>query len=292
MSYESYLQSIGLSPGQDGRNHVTMHNLVRDFDRWLSKRGLDIQTAGYKDLMDYVGYLQSQGKGVHRINHALRSIGHYYDYRGWPNIAQTTRIRGVARTQPQGLLTEEELGTIYDSFYAEPHRNRYHYTDKLMLGLIIYQGLDMQEFTHIELQDMKLERGLIYVRSGRQKRERYVPLKASQVLSLDRYTREVRPQLANTASEKLLSPQADDYNQLHYQFKLLSQKVKAHASDLDIHIHKLNQLRQSRIAIWVKEEGLRKAQYFAGFRKVSSAERYQRASLEDLKKQVERYHPL
>ena len=112
------------------------------------------------------------------------------------------------------------------------------------------------------------------------------------MLSLDRYIREVRPQLVNVTSDKLLSPQADDYELLHYQFRLLSIKMKAHAKEeLDITLHKLEQLRQSRIAIWVKEEGLRKAQYLAGFRNVASAERYRKASLEDLKKQVNEYHP-
>ena len=295
-----------MSPGEKGRNQITMSNLVQDFEKWLRKRGLDIQSAQYKDLMDHVGYLQKlgtaggQGKGIHRVNHALRSISHYYDYKGWPNIAQTTRMRGVPRTQPQGLLSEEDLQELYESYFPEPHtrpsvrrKNNYHHTDKIILGLLIYQALNMSEFMKIELQDVQLEKGMIYIKSGRQKKERYVPLKANQVLSLDRYIRENRPKLASPTSDKLFSPQADNYELLHYQFRLLSIKIKAHArEEMNIQIHKLSQLRQSRIAIWVKEEGLRKAQYLAGFRNVASAERYRKASLEDLKKQVNIYHPL
>ena len=202
-------------------------------------------------------------------------------------------MRGVPRTQPQGLLSEEDLQELYESYYPQPHKNNYHYTDKLILGLLAYQALDMGEFMKIELQDVQLEKGMIYIKSGRQKKERYIPLKANQVLSLDRYIRESRPKLANTASDKLFSPQADNYELLHYQFRLLSTKVKSHAKEeTGIQIHKLGQLRQSRIAIWVREEGLRKAQYLAGFRNVSSAERYQKADLSDLKEQVKNYHPL
>ncbi len=113
------------------------------------------------------------------------------------------------------------------------------------------------------------------------------------MLSLDRFIREIRPTLLKQESDKLFAPQADDYNLLHWQFKQLSRKMKSHAKDyLDIQIHKLSQLRQSRIAIWVKEEGLRKAQYLSGFRNVSSAERYQKADLSDLKEQISNYHPL
>lgn len=299
-AYMHYLHQLGLSSGHKGRNQITMSNHVNTYAEWLKKRGLDIETASYKDLMDHVGYLQKLGKGIHRVNHALRSISHYYDFKGWPNIAQTTRMRGVPSTQPQGLLTEEDLQELYDSYFPEPHtcpsarrKNNYHRTDKLILGLLIYQALDMSEFMRIESEDVALEKGMIYIRSAKHKLARYVPLKANQVLSLDRYIRAIRPLLASKESDKLFSPQADNYELLHYQFRLLSIKMKAHAKEeLDIQLHKLGQLRQSRIAIWVKEEGLRKAQYLAGFRRVSSAERYRKADLSDLKKQVNAYHPL
>lgn len=292
-AYKNYLHQIGLSSGHNGRNQVTMGNHVNTYAEWLTKRGLDIQTASYKDLMDHVGYLQKQGKGIHRVNHALRSISHYYDFKGWENIAQTTRMRGVPRTQPQGLLSEEDLQELYESYFPEPHKNNYYHTDKLILGLLIYQALDMSEFMKIELQDIQLEKGMIYIKSGRQKKERYIPLKANQVLSLDRFIREIRPQLLLQESQRLFSPQADNYELLHYQFRLLSIKIKVHAKEeMGIQIHKLSQLRQSRIAIWIKEEGLRKTQYLAGFRNVSSAERYQKADLSDLKEQVNIYHPL
>ncbi len=55
----------------------------------------------------------------------------------------------------------------------------------------------------------------------------------------------------------------------YYQFKHLKQEAK---TKLNIDIQKLNHLRQSRVSIWVKEQGLRKGQYLAGFRRVLSAE--------------------
>ncbi len=55
---------------------------------------------------------------------------------------------------------------------------------------------------------------------------------------------------------------------------------------------KLSHLRQSRIAIWVKKEGIRKGQYKAGFRRVMSAEKYLKADLTDLKNEIKKHHPL
>ena len=216
MTYKEYLLQIGLSPGQNGRNHITMNNLVIGFTTWLETKGLDIPSAQYKDLMDYIGHLQNTGKGVHRVNHFLRSLSHYYDYKNLPNIAQTTRIRGITKTQPQNLLTEEELDNLYQHYQPRPHKNEYHHSDKLLLGMMIYQALDMSEFMQIELDDLKLEKGMIYIKSGRQKRERYIPLQANQVLSLHTFMFQVRPQLIKNESDKLFAPQADDYNLLHW----------------------------------------------------------------------------
>ena len=289
-SFSDYLIQTGITPGMYVNR---MNNLLKPYLDWLNTKQLSIETAHYKHLMDFIGHLQKEGKSKFHINRTLQTISHYYQYKQLPNIAQTTRLRGLPRSQPQNLLSEEELSSIYEHYEPEETKGYYHHTDKIILGMVIYQALDMREFMGIETGHLQLEKGLMYLGERKQKQERYVPLKANQVLSIHTFILQMRKILANPESEKLFSPQADDYSLLHWQFKQLSKKVKQQVKEkLDIEIRKISQLRQSRIAIWVKEEGLRKAQYLAGFRKVSSAERYQKASLEDLKKQVQEYHPL
>ena len=51
------------------------------------------------------------------------------------------------------------------------------------------------------------------------------------------------------------------------------------------------QLRQSRLSLWVKQYDIRQAQYMAGHKYVSSTERYQSTNLEDLQKELEKHHP-
>jgi integrase/recombinase XerD len=288
--FSDYLIDIGITPGMYINR---MNNLVNPYLEWLESKQIMIEAAKYKDLMNFIGYMLKQGKSKFHVNRTLQVISHYYQYKELPNIAQTTRLRGLTRSQPQNLLTEEELDLIYGSYETKQSAGIYYHSDKIILGMIIYQGLDMREFMGIELHHLQLEKGQIYVGERQQKRERYLPLQANQVLSLDRFIRETRPQLIQEESDKLFAPQADHYNLLHWQFKQLSKKVKGQTkAKLNIEIHKISQLRQSRIASWVREEGLRKAQYLAGFKTVSSAERYQKADLTDLKAQVEIYHPL
>lgn len=289
-TFSEYLIEVGITPGMYINR---MNNLVNPYLEWLGSKQICIEDAKYKHLMDFIGYMLKQGKSKFHVNRTLQVISHYYQYKELPNIAQTTRLRGLTRSQPQNLLTEEELESIYENYETKQSAGIYYHSDKIILGMIIYQGLDMREFMGIELHHLQLEKGQMYVGERQQKRERYLPLNANQVLSLDRFIRETRPQLLQGESDKLFTPQADNYNLLHWQFKQLSKKVKEQTKEkLDIELHKMSQLRQSRIASWVREEGLRKAQYLAGFKTVSSAERYQKADLSDLKEQVNQYHPL
>lgn len=288
--FSKYLIETGITPGMYVNR---MCNLLSNYLQWLEEKHLQIEDTQYKHLMDFIGYLQKAEKSKFHINRTLQTISHYYQFKGLPNIAQTTRLRGVPRTQPTNLLTAEELDSIYEHFEAKPCAGYYYHSDKLILGLIIYQALDMREFLNIEINHLQLEKGQVYIGEHRHKRSRIIPLKANQILSLNNFLFQVRPELLRSESEKLFSPQVDDYSLLHWQFKQLSKKVKEQVKEkLDIEIHKLSQLRHSRIALWTAEQGLRKTQYLAGFKRVSSAERYRQANLEDLKEQVAKYHPL
>ena len=51
------------------------------------------------------------------------------------------------------------------------------------------------------------------------------------------------------------------------------------------------QLRANRIVLWLKQYNLRQVQYMAGHRYISSTERYQMDKVEDLQKQLGKYHP-
>jgi integrase/recombinase XerD len=52
------------------------------------------------------------------------------------------------------------------------------------------------------------------------------------------------------------------------------------------------QIRQSRLSIWVKQYDVRQAQYMSGHKYVSSTERYQSTNLEDLQKELQKHHPI
>ena len=286
--FRKYLEQIDLAP----RTVNLQEKHVRNWLKWLKVK---VEDSSYKDLMNYIAHLQSEEKTIYHINKSLQSISNYYQFRGLPNVAISTRLRGTTQKTVLRPLAAEKMDELYSSFKAQKvqSKNSYFYhSDKILLGLMIYQALEMGDFMVMEKGDVDLEKGTIYVPSRKERLSRTIPLQSHQILQLHKYLIEGREQTKNPESDKLFSPQADDYHQLHWQLKRLSKHVKNEAkTKLDLQIKKLNHLRQSRIAIWIKQEGLRKAQYLSGFRTIMSVERYRNADMEDLKEQVKLHHP-
>jgi integrase/recombinase XerD len=74
---------------------------------------------------------------------------------------------------------------------------------------------------------------------------------------------------------------------LDYAFVTLSTQLR----DIDKRFVNVLQIRASVITNWLKTEGLRKTQYLAGHRYVSSTERYVVNNLDNLIDDISKLHP-
>ena len=194
------------------------------YESWLKQRNLTRQEATYNDLLNYIGHLQKAGSSKSTINESLRNIRLYYAYLQLPNIAYGVKIRGETH-QSLPLLTAEALEKIYHHFETRSEKGYWRYSDKLLLGLIVYQVVDTRDLYR---------------------------------LCIDH----------------------------------LIKQVKAQAQALGVDVLRFNQLRQSRLTLWIRQYGLRQAQYMAGFKRVGNVERYRQQDTEDLREYVRKYHPL
>jgi integrase/recombinase XerD len=204
------------------------------------------------------------------------------------------------------FLSDTELQQVYENFTSQKgksHPGYYHHSDKLILSLIIYQALDIQDIYRLEITHLQLERGTIYIKGSARQQSRILPLEANQIVPLQKYILETRSKLLqqkNTTwftgcseqEAKLFVPVCLHLIRLRLQWKKLNRKVKTQSKSISIEIRNLQQLRSSRLAVWVKQHGLREAQYKAGFNTISGIERYAKESTEDLQKQLEQFHPL
>ena len=261
---------------------------AEDYENWLIQKHLTAKEATYNDLLNYIGYLQQTGSSKTRINEALRNIRLYYNYLQVPNIAYQVVLRGEEKKQLP-LLTSEELERLYNHFETRSQKGYWRHSDKILLGLIVYQCLDTRDIYRLELGHLNLESGKIYIPEGiKRKASRTLKLEAHQIIPLHHYINNHR----DTSTEKLFSPQCTCLGRLQGQLKDLFKQVKEQAKEIDIDLVRFNQIRQSRITLWIRQHGLRKTQYMGGFRRVDNVERYRQQDTEDLSEYVQKYHPL
>jgi integrase/recombinase XerD len=109
------------------------------------------------------------------------------------NPASEIDLPRVGRTLPKNILSVQEIEQVMmQPNLADPLGLR----DRAILEVIYATGLRRLEIVNLKLFDLQLDRGLIVVRQGKGKKDRYVPIGERAAAWLQKYIAEARPQLA------------------------------------------------------------------------------------------------
>ena len=265
-------------------------NYAQAFERWLALEGLEVELVAYPDMLAYIDKLRQKGLAVKSINGQIRAIRQYYDFlesrkQIQTNPATNLVLKGQTRAVMHQLLTEEQLQAIYESYPVESlsgHRN------KLMLSLIVYQGLVLRELEKLELNHIRGSAVEIPASSGAN--SRILQLGPKQLDFIEQYLNEIRPKIiaqSGEASEHLILTLQGSKKLKNPLASMMKQLRRKHPG-----LNNASQLRQSRIRIWLEKYDLRTVQYMAGHKYISSTERYAFEDMKDLKQALGKYHPL
>lgn len=254
---------------------------LNEFIAWLTKENLDAALLTYNDLLDYIRYLQDSAKSKGVISMQLCAVRHYLNYliqenKRSDNPAAGVFIRGRIRKLPSGMLSMEELELLHHQYSLQLHVEAYK---KIMLGILIFQGVTVGELLKIRVKDIKLGEGKIYIKGKSKSNERLLPLHAQQLIPLKQYLDKNR-----FADELFTRPWQNMSQRIQYMFGQL------HA--LNKKVINAKQIRSSVITEWLRKNNLRQVQYMAGHKYVSSTERYQLNNIDDLKNEVQQHHPM
>ena len=275
MSFINYLQQKKCSPA----TIKTYQKYLDYFAAWLKKEDLDAALLNYNELLEYMRHLQQKGKSKSSIMMSLSVVRHYLNYlisenKRIDNPAAGVFIRGRIRKLPSGLLSMEDLELLYNQYYLQLHVEEYK---KIMLGLLIYQGVTVGELLRIRAKDIKLNEGKIFIKGTARSNERLLPLHVNQLLSLKQY-------LDKNKFDELLFTDPGIGKRIQYMFGQLHVLNKK--------VINAKQIRGSVITEWLRKNNLRQVQYMAGHKYVSSTERYQLNNIDDLKNEVQQHHPM
>ena len=247
-------------------------------------------TADYNQILDYIEVLRTKTKN---IACSLSAIKRYYTYLNHTkqrkyNPAKSIKLRDkISRDiQLQDLFTTKELSQLLERkerYVILKNRN------KITTSLLIYQGLKSGEIANLELKDIDLEKGTIYIKAGNKSNSRTLKLQSKQVFWIMKYLQEDRPILLKSESNKLLIGNSG----IPLQIESISYLIEVKKPLFPTRNLNPKTIRQSVISNLLKDKkDLRLVQVFAGHKTPSTTEKYKQTEVEELKNQILKYHPL
>ena len=293
-----------------GYSTSTTKRYVKDavkFIEWAEKENVQIEQVSYSDVLHYI-----QGKRNHvkqrTVSTNINSIKHYFNFlavtdQRIENPTTQIQIKGVKRRMLYHILSKQELESLFNNFEipdaeTSKHRNQNWFKtsqlaskrNKVILGLMIYQGLGTTELGRLTQKDLKLREGQLFIAGTRKSNERELKLEAHQVLDIMEYTLKTRQEILNlnNKTSESLFVSAGESNQFRSIINKLIKKLNKQSSK----VMSVLQIRTSVITHWLKIYNLRQVQYMAGHRYVSSTEAYFVNDLDDLQEDITKFHPI
>lgn len=268
--------------------------------KWIEKENLDIEQVSYTDLLLFLKHSQRKGISQRTLKHYMVVIRHYYEYliraeKITTNPAADVEVKGARRKTVYHILTTEDLHHLYNQYPDQTLQDR---RNKVILGLLAYQGLRSEELGKLLVQEVKLREGQVDVLGSRKANGRMMQLESGQVMDVYDYILQVRPQLL------ALPPKRKSQTRVKTDLLFIGEGGNRHSfsnfmTQVMIKVRKINpnvinakQIRASVITKWLKSYNLREVQYLAGHRYISSTEGYLQNDMDELKEEVQQFQPL
>jgi len=263
-------------------------NSVNSYLDWLIDNKIQPKKVTLDQTYDFIAYRRERGDIDRTITGFKSAITHFNQAIGMKaNPALLVNLAKCDRKTPTDIIDTEFLDAVYRDTKANTLVQK---RDRCMLGMVLYLAVQRTELASLQLEHLDLDNGRLYVPATASTNERYIPLHPKQMHHLYNYIYDLR--------DKLLQDFRKETNQLFFSsgagndlngaLNRMLKRIK-----LECHyVRSFKQLKQSRMVMWVKEHGLREAQYLGGYKYVTSVQRYDFKSLDKLQKLLEFHHPM
>jgi len=313
--FKEYLQSKDLAPATQTAYTRYVNAYLKWHKRTFTQEVINTTKA---DILKYLLHLRNykQQRNITRRN-SLIALNHYFAFLQSENLnlqnpTSLIKIRGTQKKQLYNIYTFEELTQLADIFYQYyiqnfdnnhiPQNQRIQsglskQRNYVMLTFLLHQGLVTSELQKIDLADINYQKATVKITGGKKSNDKNIPLHPTQIGALMHYLQNIRPQILNYQKDQ-------DTTQLFLNLPESSQRISKNTDlagaiknlttqvkNIDTKFINFKQTRASIITYWIKTVGLRKAQYLAGHRYISTTERYLPNDLESLTQDITKFNP-
>jgi integrase/recombinase XerD len=272
---------------------------LRRFIAWCEERSLDHPNHITKVILDAYQqhlyyYRQDNGKPLTPTsrNHYISSIKMFFKWLAQENHILYNPASEVIAPRPTAsrlplVLTPDQVEAILQ----QPDLSRvYGLRDRAVLEVFYATGIRRLELCRLQMQDVVLAQQLLYVRKGKNGKDRLLPLGERATHWLARYINNARPQLMVDLNEEALF--LNDYGERFADSKL-GDRVKRFMANAGIVAEGSCHLLRHAMATHMLENGaeLRYIQAMLGHADLKSTQIYTHVSIHKLQAIHAATHP-
>jgi integrase/recombinase XerD len=211
-NYPYYKENFGqwlLALGYSDSTTYYMPRMLNEFFTWLAGHGVqDIQHITEIHTANFIEYNNARankrrggGISISHVNKYIETITKFNQY-----LKNTTGLQIPLKTErleqeiskPRIILTPAEI----KSLYAVTDETHLGIRDRAMLAVYYGCGLRKKEGIQLDLDDVLLERKLLYVRQTKNNYERYTPITTANLKHIEQYIYNARPLLIGEKSKE------------------------------------------------------------------------------------------
>lgn len=182
---------------------------LQEFLYWLESQGItEIASITRQTITEYFDYLlqrQNKRKGGRLSKNSLRThltnlrrFARYLRECGLESFDASIQITGKLQNIKE-IFTRAEIQALYEATGSDILGLR----DRAILAVYYGCGLRRSEGLNLDVKDVLLDRNLLYVRKGKNYKERYVPMTAGVREDLKNYIESARPILLKRPTHAL-----------------------------------------------------------------------------------------
>ena len=267
------------------------------FESWLNLQPFKLSYKAVRgsDVSEFQNWLyKDQNKNIKQVNVLVNSIRQVYNVLVANNLVKSNpalniSMEGAIKKAIPPAVPVESLESLYESY---PESTPTEIKEKVILGLMIYQGLSSKDIVQLTMNSIDMKKGKLTTKRTKKSNERILSIEFVQFSCLQKYIAEVRPELLKYqkgSAEAFILASMGSTNS-HNLFANLKEKV----CRIESKLLNLAHIRSSVIIHWCKQNpnDLVKVQYLAGHRYISSTEKYLESDTLDLSEKLNKYFPL
>ena len=212
-SYKSWLEVLGYASS-------TVYNLpnhLREFFHYLEKKGhRDISLITNHTIKNYYESLSGRanarrGGGLSKafLNKHQQALKKFQTYLKEHNtkISFGIHLKGekIQQQAIKNILTQQEIKELFETCGYSHMEEHFRQRDKVILALLYSCGLRRNEAVHVNCSDILFEKQRVYVRKGKNYKERFVPINTHNLQMIEEYMYDGRLDLLrNKETDSLL----------------------------------------------------------------------------------------